>query len=57
MCYTGKCHYEDHMGDCQLRSHNIRKGLPLDSYPDDAGCIIGSKENSDEVKSASEEKD
>lgn len=34
MCYTGKCRYEGHMGDCLLGSKPI---------PDDAGCAIFEK--------------
>ena len=40
MCYTGQCKYENHLGDCELRNYNIKKGLPVDNYPDDAGCVI-----------------
>lgn len=32
MCYTGKCKYEDHNGDCSLNC--ISRELP-----NDAGCI------------------
>ncbi len=32
MCYSGKCPYEDHQGDCTL---------PGTNYPDDALCLYG----------------
>ena len=32
MCYTGRCDYEDCMGDCALG--------PDEGYPADAGCVV-----------------
>lgn len=34
MCYTGKCKYEDHMGECILKQE---RDAPY--YPDDAACV------------------
>lgn len=31
MCYTGKCKYEDHMGECNFSS--------IQDIPQDAGCV------------------
>lgn len=44
MCYTGRCKYEDHEGECQVRRYNVLKGLPVNHYPDDAGCVVAEKE-------------
>jgi hypothetical protein len=33
MCYTGKCKYEDHMGDCTI--HGDSGGY----WPEDASCV------------------
>jgi hypothetical protein len=41
MCYTGKCPYEDQLGDCRLR---LKGDEP---YPANAGCMEQYK--SDEV--------
>jgi len=38
MCYTGKCKYEGHMGNCQVPLYRNT------SYPDDAHCIQIEKE-------------
>jgi hypothetical protein len=40
MCCTGKCKYENDMGDCKVGSWNIKNNFPLDNYPDDAECVI-----------------
>jgi hypothetical protein len=32
MCYTGKCHYEDYLGECTIKD--------IKDIPDDAGCVI-----------------
>lgn len=44
MCYTGKCKYENYMGDCNIRNYNIKKGLPIGTLPEDAGCAIADME-------------
>lgn len=38
MCYSGKCKYEDHMGECQVSG--IRWKLNGEQCPDDAMCVI-----------------
>ena len=38
MCYSGKCKYEQHMGDCGLKFE-----VPM-HIPEDAACAIADKE-------------
>jgi len=46
MCYTGRCPYENHMGGCDKRAINIKRGLPADYWPDDACSVFdGPPEN------------
>ena len=44
MCYSGRCKYENHMGECIRAVHNLKVKLPVDHYPDDAACTLADRE-------------
>ena len=46
MCYTGQCPYEGYGGDCFYHGK-----LP---YPDDAMCVLSSKEEKEESECQNE---
>ena len=35
MCHTGRCVYEDYMGNCTLKREEC-----VPNYPDDAACVL-----------------
>ena len=39
MCYSGKCKYENYVGDCEMKIYNILHGFPVNNYLDDALCV------------------
>ena len=52
MCYTGRCHWEDHMGDCKFPfQKEVREKYPLPV----CGMGIQSEEEQEYVDEANED--
>lgn len=49
MCYSGKCIFEDHMGDCQVNSDYIATDLAEEKGISE--CLIACMWNTDEPNS------